>query len=84
MELKPVAEDARGTLVFTQTIKAAENAARLFSDVGRGAAAISSALSSEERETLLTTFRDGRRSVISAPRVLDEGVDVPMQIWESW
>lgn len=77
VELKPVAEDARGTLIFTQTIRAAENAAALFRDVGRGAAVISSALSSEERETLLTTFRDGRRSVISAPRVLDEGVDVP-------
>lgn len=76
-DLRPVAESARGTLIFTQTISAATTAAELYSNVGQGAAVISSELSSDERERLLTSFREGGKSVITAPRVLDEGVDVP-------
>lgn len=34
-------------------------------------------MKSDEREEILTAFRDGHKSVITAPRVLDEGVDVP-------
>ncbi|WP_183098717.1 DEAD/DEAH box helicase [Nocardioides pelophilus] len=75
--LRPLVGDAGGTLVFTQTKQAARNAASAFSDVGRGAAFIISGMKSDEREEILTAFRDGHKSVIAAPRVLDEGVDVP-------
>lgn len=75
--LTPLVADARGTLIFTQTKRAAQDAATTFADVGRGAAFIISGMKSDEREEILRAFREGRRSVISAPRVLDEGVDVP-------
>lgn len=75
--LRPLVADARGTLVFTQTKDAARSAAETFSGVGRGAAFIISGMKSIEREEILNAFREGNRSVITAPRVLDEGVDVP-------
>jgi RNA polymerase primary sigma factor len=75
--LRPLVAGARGTLIFTQTKDAARTAASTFADVGRGAAFIISGMKSDEREEILRAFRDGHKSVITAPRVLDEGVDVP-------
>lgn len=75
--LLPLAEQANGTLIFTQTKQAAERAATLFGNVGAGAAAIYGGMAREEREHLLNAFRERGRSVLTAPRVLDEGIDVP-------
>ena len=68
---------ARGTLVFTQTRAAAVSATSQFAERGHTAAAIWGELESNEREQILESFRRGDTSVVSAPRVLDEGVDVP-------
>jgi RNA polymerase primary sigma factor len=76
-DLVPVAQAARGTIVFTQTKAAAEEAAQLFGGVGAGAAAIYGGMEGRERENLLEAFRSGGKSVLTAPRVLDEGINVP-------
>jgi len=76
-DLLPVAERAAGTLVFTQTKQAAVDAAELFDSVGAGAAAVYGGMRPGDREKVLESFGTGGKSVLAAPRVLDEGIDVP-------
>lgn len=76
-DLLPSAKAARGTLIFTQTKAAAANAALLFGSVGGGSAAVYGGMDRDDREYLLEQFGTGRKSVLAAPRVLDEGIDVP-------
>jgi len=68
---------ARGTLVFTQTRAAAETATALFASKGLSAATVYGDLDRHERSHILQCFKDGETAVVSAPRVLDEGIDVP-------
>jgi RNA polymerase primary sigma factor len=75
--LIPVVEFANKTLVFTQTIESAENVAEVFNDHNIPSAAFSSNLANEERIRLLDRFREGYIKTLSAPKVLDEGIDVP-------
>ncbi len=76
--LLPAIEQASRTLVFTETIPAATEIARRLSDPGRIAAvALHSELGRVQRKNLLASFKEGRIRVVVAPRVLDEGVDVP-------
>ncbi|HEX9089591.1 MAG TPA: sigma-70 family RNA polymerase sigma factor, partial [Arthrobacter sp.] len=65
------------TLVFTQTKKSALAAAQICSAMGNPAATVMSGMSREDRAAALGSFRDGTAKVLTAPRVLDEGIDVP-------
>jgi superfamily II DNA or RNA helicase len=67
----------RRTLVFTDTVDQAEAAARVLSRAGREARTVHGELAAEERRVRLALFRRGDVEVVVAPRVLDEGVDVP-------
>jgi len=73
----PAGDGTSRTIVFTQSIAAAEHAASLLNGQGRSAAAVHSGLLSDRRMTLMEQFRSGEIAVLSAPQVLDEGVDVP-------
>lgn len=73
----PAGDGTSRTIVFTQSIAAAEHAASLLNGQGRSAAAVHSGLPSDRRVTLMEQFRSGEIAVLSAPQVLDEGVDVP-------
>ena len=64
-------------LIFTQTKKAAEAAADLYAGLGHSAGAVYGGMGSGEREELLTSFRSGGRTMLAAPRILGEGIDVP-------
>ncbi len=75
--LEPAVRRARGALVFTQTKESAENAAGLFEDAGIPASALYSGLDREERRDRMDAFRERAAHLLAAPRVLDEGVDVP-------
>lgn len=68
---------SNGTLVFTQTKAAALSATAQFVNRGHSAAAIFGELRSDDREQILESFREGDIAIVAAPRVLDEGVDVP-------
>ena len=76
-DLDAAVAGARGTLVFTQTKSAALAAASILAESGHRTAAIWGELDGTEREYLLEAFRKGVKTVLTAPRVLDEGIDVP-------
>ena len=67
----------RRTLVFTDTVEQAEAAAGVLTAGGRRAAPLHGGLDARTRRERLAALRHGRLEVVVAPRVLDEGVDVP-------
>jgi superfamily II DNA or RNA helicase len=75
--LSAVLAKAQRALVFTQTKHSAESAAGKLQAAGVLAQAFTSDLKQDERRRLLEQFHSGRVPVLCAPRVLDEGVDVP-------
>lgn len=70
-------DESDGSIVFTATIESAKTAAATLTAQRIGAAAIHSHLSREERSSVLRRFAEGRLKAIVAPKVLDEGIDVP-------
>ena len=75
--LVPTVSSATRTIVFTQSIAAAERAAAVLATHGLRAEAIHSRLGRLERREVLARFASGDLEVLSAPQVLDEGIDVP-------
>ncbi len=75
--LVPAIAAAERAIVFSQTIPGAERAASALRDSGLAAAAIHSRLDRAARLSVLAGFREDRLQVVTAPQVLDEGVDVP-------
>ena len=72
----PALRDRR-TLVFTDTVEQAEQATRLLAAAGVEAEEIHGGLADRRRRIRMAQFRNGNLSCVVAPRVLDEGVDVP-------
>jgi superfamily II DNA or RNA helicase len=72
-----LAAHADRSLVFTDTVDQAEAAARLLSRAGLPAETVHGDLPDRQRRIRLAQFRNGNLRVVAAPRVLDEGVDVP-------
>lgn len=68
---------ARRTLVFTDTVEQALAAARVVNSHGLRAEVLHGELDERTRRARMAAFRAGRTQVMVAPRVLDEGVDVP-------
>lgn len=75
--LTPALQESRSTLIFSLTKQGAEEAAACVADQGIVATAVFSDVSAEDRDRRMRGFRSGAIPVLSAPRVLDEGVDVP-------
>ncbi len=69
--------EGRRTLMFSDTIDQAELAARMLARNGRTAEVVHGELKREKRRIRLAQFANGNLEVLGAPRVLDEGVDVP-------
>ncbi len=69
--------DAERAIVFTQSIAASERACRTLGSRGLEAAVIHSGMGAKDRRLSLARFAAGSLDVITAPRVLDEGIDVP-------
>ena len=65
------------SLVFTDTVEQAEAAAGALVSAGVAAETVHGGLTTQRRRIRLAQFRRGRISVLVAPRVLDEGIDVP-------
>lgn len=68
---------SHGALIFTQTKNSAAQAVAQLQQSGARATAVFSGLSDEERRAGLKEFKDRQIDALAAPRVLDEGVDVP-------
>ncbi|HKJ54519.1 MAG TPA: DEAD/DEAH box helicase family protein [Nitriliruptoraceae bacterium] len=69
--------DGHRTLVFCDTVDQAEMAARVISRQGPLAEELHGGLAADKRRIRMAQFRNGNLPVVVAPRVLDEGVDVP-------
>ncbi|WP_312030874.1 DEAD/DEAH box helicase family protein [Gordonia paraffinivorans] len=76
-DIAPGLERSNRSLVFAETKAAAARAAEVLLQAGVAAAPYTSDLNRNDRIALLQTFKDGRLTTLAAPRVLDEGVDVP-------
>jgi RNA polymerase primary sigma factor len=76
-ELVPAFRAAERSIVFTQSVDAALDSALILTASGMLTEATHSQLGRAERADVLERFATGRLSVICAPRILDEGVDVP-------
>ena len=75
--LAPAIASADRSIVFTGSIATAESAAFALTALGLRAECVHSRLATADRREVLRRFAEGDLQVISAPRVLDEGVDVP-------
>lgn len=75
--LAPVLAVADQGLVFGETKASAEKAAEVLCHNGVAALDFTSALHQTERKRRLAAFKHGQVKVLTAPRVLDEGIDVP-------
>ncbi|GAA4479502.1 hypothetical protein GCM10023094_24750 [Rhodococcus olei] len=65
------------SIVFSETKESARMAAEALLEQGVIAAPYTSDLSTGDRAQLLDLFKQGTMTTLAAPRVLDEGVDVP-------
>lgn len=65
------------TLLFTDTVEQAEDAVRRLRAGGAPAASLHGELDARSRRSRLARFGRGELVALAAPRVLDEGVDLP-------
>lgn len=75
--LKETVDQSHGTLVFTQTQESARRAEELFTSMGTKASALFSGMAKDDRKQGMEDFRSGASQILAAPRLLDEGIDVP-------
>jgi RNA polymerase primary sigma factor len=75
--LSPAIGAAQRTIVFAQTVAAADRAIRRLRAAGHSGAVIEASLDAEERRDTFAAFERGDYAVVAAPKLLDEGVDVP-------
>jgi len=76
-KLLPALGAADRSIIFTQTVEAAGDAVSVINASQFKAEAIHSKMGSDDRRKVLARFASGQLRIISAPQVLDEGVDVP-------
>lgn len=68
--------DAEGALLFTETVRAANHAINRL-DPHVSIELITGGTARRSRREILDDLRNGRLDAVAAPRVLDEGIDVP-------
>jgi superfamily II DNA or RNA helicase len=75
-DLANAIKHADGALVFTETVRAANHAINRL-DPHVAVDLITGSTARGQRRDILDDLRDRRLDVVAAPRVLDEGIDVP-------
>jgi superfamily II DNA or RNA helicase len=75
--LAPCVHEAAGTIIFAETKSATQTAADVLSEFGIKTNVLHSDLASDERKQSLQEFEDDEVEVIAAPKLLDEGINVP-------
>ncbi|MCG5441499.1 DEAD/DEAH box helicase [Micromonospora sp. NIE79] len=75
--LVPVLAEAERGLVFGETKSSAVRAAGILRANGVRAMELTSGMDSLTRKQRLAAFKDGQIQVLSAPKILDEGIDLP-------
>lgn len=75
--LAPSIQHSSGTLLFCERIDTSQAAAAELVRCGVVARALDGSVDAPARTAVLDTFRSGAVQAIAAPKVLDEGVDLP-------
>lgn len=75
--LAPVLRGPARSIVFSETIEAADRAADQLSAGGVPVASMTSGATPRERDALLDKFRVGELSALATAKLLDEGIDIP-------
>ncbi|WBL20266.1 sigma-70 family RNA polymerase sigma factor [Citricoccus sp. NR2] len=75
--LTPAIQSADRSLIFGASQLSALNSVRVLESNGITAGAVMSSMSKADRVITMSRFAEGRLDVLCAPRVLDEGVNVP-------
>jgi len=75
--LSPAVAEAGRTIIFAQTVRAAESAMHELRMSGHVGSVIEASMDRDERAEAFEAFERGDYTVVAAPRLLDEGVDVP-------
>ena len=76
-DLLPAVKAAERTIIFSQTQAAAELAIARLADPGLSGAVLHSGMDLDDRRDVFAGFEQGKHDLVAAPRLLDEGVDVP-------
>jgi superfamily II DNA or RNA helicase len=77
-QLAEFVRESNGSVIFTQSVETAVAAADVLQDEDISAEAIYSAdMSANRRQQLISDLADGALQALAAPKILDEGVDVP-------
>ncbi|MGI9657522.1 MAG: DEAD/DEAH box helicase, partial [Gaiellaceae bacterium] len=74
--LAPTLRDAKGALIFTETVRAANHTINRL-DNELNIEIVTGDTPRAARETILGALRAGDIDAVAAPKVLDEGIDVP-------
>jgi RNA polymerase primary sigma factor len=77
LELAPAVRAADRTIVFAQTQAAAATAVDRLSTIGVRGAVLDATMDISDRKQVFAGFEDGTHELVAAPRLLDEGIDVP-------
>lgn len=76
-DLTQAVRRADKTILFAQTKEAAAEAVNRLAEHGVNGAVLNSGMDMDERKKVFAAFEDGEHELVAAPRLLDEGVDVP-------
>ena len=76
-EMAPLIDASEGTVVFTQTTSSAEAVAGRLRERGVPAAALHADMDRRERQDNLNALESQRLLALAAPKLLDEGIDLP-------
>jgi len=76
-QLKTAIKEADRTIVFAQTREAAERVVQLLENEDIAGAVLDSTMDMDERRRVFAGFEEGEHELMAAPRLLDEGIDVP-------
>lgn len=76
-ELAPIIAKSGRALLFAETVRAVDRALACMRDARLAVASIDGETDPNERAAIFREFQSGRIKALAAPRVLDEGIDVP-------
>jgi superfamily II DNA or RNA helicase len=77
VRLAPAVGAADRTVLFSQTVEAAEEAVEIITGTGLTGGVVHALLEHAGKQDVFDAFRDGDLNLIAAPKLLDEGIDVP-------
>jgi RNA polymerase primary sigma factor len=76
-DLSAAVQKADRSILFAQTQEAAAKAVRQMTECGINGAVLTSSMDMSARKQVFAAFEDGEHELVAAPRLLDEGIDVP-------